>query len=349
MQSKLKSKLTLGLAVVFTMAGAACAAPPAVAPGAAPAAGAKTKVSIMVGGLNKQIYLPAMLTKQLGYFDEQGLEVDLLDEPAGVNAEDAMLAGQVNAVVGFYDHNIDLQAKGKNTMSVVQLDWVPGEVELVSSKLADQIKSPADFKGRNLGVTGLGSSTNFLTQYLAVKNGVPIDQIHSVAVGAGNTFIAALQKGEIDAGMTTEPTISRLLKTGDAKVLVDMRTAEGTRAALGGTYPAACVYLQTAWANQNKDTVQKMANAFVKTLKWIQAHSAAEIADKMPQDYWVSDKDLYVKALDAGKGMYTADGKMPPDGPATVLNVLSAFDQNVKDKKIDLQATYTTQFVDAAK
>ena len=115
MQSKLKSKLTLGLAVVFTMAGAACAAPPAAAPGAAPAAGAKTKVSIMVGGLNKQIYLPAMLTKQLGYFDEQGLEVDLLDEPAGVNAEDAMLAGQVNAVVGFYDHNIDLQAKGKNT------------------------------------------------------------------------------------------------------------------------------------------------------------------------------------------------------------------------------------------
>ena len=47
--------------------------------------------------------------------------------------------------------------------------------------------------------------------------------------------------------------------------------------------------------------------------------------------------------------MYTADGKMPADGPATVLNVLSAFDRNVKDKKIDLQATYTTQFVDNAK
>jgi len=50
----------------------------------------------------------------------------------------------------------------------VQFSQAPGEVVLVSAKLADAIKSPADFKGRALGVTGLGSSTNFLMQYLAV-------------------------------------------------------------------------------------------------------------------------------------------------------------------------------------
>ncbi len=308
----------------------------------------KPKVKIMVGGLNKQIYLPAMLTKQLGFFDEEGLDVELLDEPSGVSAEDAMLAGQVDAVVGFYDHNIDLQGAGKTTESIVQLDWVPGEVELVDAKKADQIKSPADFKDKNLGVTGLGSSTNFLTQYLAVKNGVPVDQIHSIAVGAGDTFIAAMQHGQIDAGMTTEPTISRLLKTGEAKVLVDMRTADGTRAALGGTYPAASVYTQTAWADSHKDAAQRVANAFVKTLKWINTHSAAEIADKMPQDYYVGDKDMYVKALEAGKGMYSPDGKMPADGPQTVLNVLSAFDKNVQGKQIDLSKTFTNEFVDKA-
>ena len=334
----------LGLALTV----GACA--PAASPAAnvAPTAAPKVKVSIMVGGLNKQIYLPTMLTKQLGYFESEGLDLDMLDEPSGVSAEDAMLSGQVNGVVGFYDHNIDLQGLGKPTLSVVQLDWVPGEVELVAASKADQIKSPADFKGKNLGVTGLGSSTNFLTQYLAVKNGVPIDQIHSVAVGAGDTFIAAMKQGTIDAGMTTEPTISRMLKSGDAKILVDMRTAEGTKAALGGTYPAACLYMQTAWVNQNKATAQKLANAFVKTLKWIQTHTAAEIADKMPQDYWVGDKDLYVKALEGGKGMYSPDGRMPPDGPQTVLNVLSAFDKNVQGKQIDLKATFTTEFVDSA-
>jgi NitT/TauT family transport system substrate-binding protein len=327
------------------MSSAATVAPTA----ASSTSGAMTKVSIMVGGLNKHIYLPAKLTDQLGYFKDEGLDISLLDEPAGVDAETAMLAGQVQGVVGFYDHNLDLQGKGKSTESVVQLDWVPGEVELVDSKKADQIKSPADFKGRNLGVTGLGSSTNFLTQYLAVKNGVPIDQIHSVAVGAGNTFIAALQHGQIDAGMTTEPTISRLLKTGEAKILVDMRTAEGTKAALGGTYPAACLYMQTEFVNANKPTVQKLANAFVKTLKWIHSHTADEIAAKMPADYYAGDQALYVNALKGGLGMYTSDGKMPTDGPPTVLNVLSAFDPNVKGKNIDLSKTYTTEFVDNVK
>src|SRR5690242_14130770 len=200
-------------------------------------AGAAEKISIMVGGLEKIIYLPAKLAEQLGYFKAEGLDVELLSEPAGVNAEDEMLAGAVQGVVGFYDHSIDLQAKGKLVESVVQFSQAPGEVELVSAKMADQIKSPADFKGKNLGVTGLGSSTNFLTQYLAVKNGVPLGEFTSIPVGAGNTFIAAMQQGKIDAGMTTEPTISRMLKTGEAKVLVDMRSVDKTREALGGLYP----------------------------------------------------------------------------------------------------------------
>ena len=308
------------------------------------AAHAADKISIMVGGYEKQIYLPAKLAESLGYFKDEGLDVELLNEAAGVDAENQLLAGAVQGVVGFYDHCVDLQAKGKFVESVVQFSQAPGEVELVSSK-HPEIKSPADFKGMSLGVTGLGSSTNFLTEYLAVKNGVKLGEFTSVPVGAGNTFIAAMQQDKIQAGMTTEPTISRLLKTGEAKVLVDMRTLEGTKAALGGTYPAASLYMQTDWVEAHKDTVQKLANAFVKTLKFINTHNGAEIAEKMPKDYYVGDKEGYVKALDAGKAMFTADGVMPDGGPETVLTVLSAFKKELQGKQIDLSKTYTTEFV----
>jgi NitT/TauT family transport system substrate-binding protein len=325
----------------------ACALITVIATGAlieTSAARADDKVTIMVGGYEKQIYLPAKLAEALGYFKDEGLDVELLNEPAGVDAENEMLAGAVQAVVGFYDHSIDLQAKGKFVESVVQFSQAPGEVELVSTK-HPEIKSPADFKGMSLGVTGLGSSTNFLTEYLAVKSGLKLGDFTSVPVGAGTTFIAAMQQDKIQAGMTTEPTISRLLKTGEATVLVDMRTVEGTKAALGGTYPAASLYMQTAWVEANKDTVQKLANAFVKTLKFIDSHSAEEIADKMPKDYYVGDKEGYVKALAAGKAMFTADGVMPQGGPETVLAVLSAFKKDLQGKQIDLSKTFTTEFV----
>ncbi|NTF43722.1 nitrate ABC transporter substrate-binding protein [Rhizobium sp. AC27/96] len=311
---------------------------------AATAANAADKISIMVGGYEKQIYLPAKLAESLGYFKDEGLEVDLLNESAGVDAENQLLAGAVQGVVGFYDHCVDLQAKGKFIKSVVQFSQAPGEVELVSTK-HPEIKSFADMKGKSVGVTGLGSSTNFLTLYMASKAGLSPADVTPVPVGAGQTFIAAMQQDAIQAGMTTEPTISRLLKTGEAKVLVDLRTLKGTEDALGGTYPAASLYMDAAWVDAHKEEVQKLANAFVKTMRFIHTHSAAEIADKMPKDFYVGDKDGYIKALDAGKEMFTADGVMPEDGPKTVLAVLSAFSKNVKGKTIDLSKTYTTEFV----
>lgn len=312
------------------------------------AARAADKITLMVGGLEKQIYLPFMLTQRLGYFKDQALEVELLTEPSGVDAEDELLAGTVQGVGGFYDHCIDLQSKGKYIESVIQILGSPGEVELVSSKHAE-IKTPGDWKGAKLGVTGLGSSTNFLTQYLAVKNGLKLGEFTSIPVGAGDTFISALQRDEIQGGMTTEPTVSRLLKTGEARVLVDLRSAEGTKAALGGPYPATSLYMDAAWVEKHKDETQKLVNAMMKTQTFINTHSAAEIADKMPKEYLVGDRDGYIKALENEKGMFTPDGMMPQGGPETVLSVLSQFSKNLKGKTIDLAKTYTTAFVTNAK
>jgi NitT/TauT family transport system substrate-binding protein len=100
--------------------------------------------------------------------------------------------------------------------------------------------------------------------------------------------------------------------------------------------------------DKHKEETQKLVNAFVKAMKYISTHSPEEIADKMPKDYYVGDKTLYVKALAGTIPMFTTDGRMPADGPETVLKVLSTFDKTVQGKKIDLSKTYTTAFIDAA-
>ena len=129
-----------------------------------------------------------------------------------------------------------------------------------------------------------------------------------------------------------------------------MRTEAGTRAALGGLYPASSLYMDCAWVNAHKETVQRLANAFTKTLKFIGSHSAAEIAEKMPADYAGGDQTLYVKALNDSKGMFNTDGKMKADGAKNVLQVLAQFSPSVKPKKdqVKLADTYTTEFVDKA-
>src|SRR6476646_10291577 len=249
-------------AVVSTTAMTGCAnnASTASTGSTASASANAANVTIMVGGLSKQIYLPFMLAKQLGYYDKIGVNVNLIDEPAGGDATQNMLAGQVQGVGGFYDHNIALQAQGKSSEAVVSMLQIPGEVELCRSDLKGTVTSPADFKGRSLGITDTGSSTDFLTQYLTQKNGVDPAQTTRRGVGAGQTFIAAMKQKAIDCGMTTEPTVSQALSDGTAFILLDMRTAEGSKAALGGTYPATSLYMPVDWVNSHKDTVQKLVN-----------------------------------------------------------------------------------------
>ena len=310
----------------------------------APVARAADTISIMVGGVEKQIYLPFLLADKLGYFKDEGLTVEVLSQPAGVDAENEMLAGAVQGVGGFYDHCIDLQAKGKFVESIIQLARTPGEVELVSTRAAD-VHTAADLKGKSLGVTGLGSSTNFLTQYIVVRQGLKPGEYSVLPVGAGTTFIAAMKQDKIQAGMTTEPTITRLVKSGDARVLVDLRSPDTTRAALGGLYPATALYMPNAWVEKHKKEARKLVNALKRTLVFIKDHSAAEIADVVPKDYYAGDKAGYIEALSHGKIMFTDDGIMPEGGPETVLAVLAGSSKTITNAKIDLSKTFTTKFV----
>ena len=334
---KLAGAALIAAAVLFSTA--ACG-------GNAGGSGNSPEVSIMVGGLNKVIYLPAKLTEQLGYFKDEGLNVTLLEEQSGANSTNAVLAGQVNGAVGFYDHTIMVQPKGQCIQSVVQFANIPGEAEVISTKNAAAYQSMKDLEGKNLGMTSFGSSTDFLTQALAGQAGV--QNYTPVKVGAGPPFIAQLQQGSIDAGMTTDPTIAQLESSGEGKVLVEMRTAEGTKAALGGLYPASSLYMSCDYVQKNPETVQKLANALVKTLRYINANDAATIAAKMPADYAAAGKELYEKSVNDSKGIFNQDGKMDPEGAKNVLRILDTYAADLKGKggSIDMSKTYTTQFVD---
>ncbi|OLC56088.1 MAG: nitrate ABC transporter substrate-binding protein [Chloroflexi bacterium 13_1_40CM_4_68_4] len=341
------SLAVLGIIAILVIA--ACGGAGTPGGSASPSPNEKVSLTIMVGGLNKQIYLPNMLTEKLGYFKDQNLDVTLIDEPSGKDSTTALLASEVEAASGSYDHTIDVAGLGKNLIEVVQLLRAPGEAEMVATTKANDIKSAADFKGKKLGVTSIGSGTHGLTQYLAVKNNIAVTDFTPVPVGAGDTFIAAIKQGTIDAGMTTEPTISRLLKSGDAKVLIDLRTPDGTKAALGGDYPFISLYMRSDWVASHKPAVQRLVNAYVKTLKWIQTHSPDEIAAQLPADYYAGDKQLYLDALKGSLPMFSPDGKMPAGAPDFILKVLQTYNKNVQGKTIDLAKTWTNEFADAAK
>jgi len=310
--------------------------------------GSMPTVTLMVGGIDKQIYLPYQLAQDLGFYKKYGVNMQLsTEQEGGIGAEDAMAAGQVDMAGAWYEHTIDFQLKGKSVEDVVQLSGAPGERIMCAN--GTNITSPAQWKGKTLGVTDLGSGTDELTQYLAARYHLTTKDYTRVAAGDGDTFIAALQHNRITCGMTTQPTVAAIEKEKAGYMAFDLATTAGVQKWLGGFVPTAGVLALRSWVNQNKATVQKVVDALVATMHWINTHSAAQIADAMPQAFVANSlvtKAEYVSALAEDKTQFLPDGIMPSSGPGVVEAIGRT--AGTITGSVDIATTYTNSFAQAA-
>ncbi len=75
----------------------------------------------------------------------------------------------------------------------------------------------------------------------------------------------------------------------------------------------------TDWVKKSPDTVQRLVNASYKALLWIRQHTPEEITEKMPAEFYAKDKALYLEVLKSSMPLFSRDGKVPADGPETIL------------------------------
>ncbi|HYG90212.1 MAG TPA: ABC transporter substrate-binding protein [Azospirillum sp.] len=307
----------------------------------------KKDLKLAVGGKALLYYLPLTLAERLGYFKEAGLNVEISDFGGGAKSLQALVGGSADVVTGAFDHTIQMQAKNQPIVAVVELGRFPGIV-LASVKKAGEIKDVKSLKGKKIGVTAPGSSTNFMVNYMLVQNGLKPEDVSFIGVGGGPSAVAAVKRGEIDAISNLDPVISQLENDGDIAIIADTRTLEGTRTVYGGQYPAAVLYMKPEFVAQNPNTTQALVNVFVKTLKWLDKASADDVVKVLPEEYFLGNKNLYKTAFLHSKPTYSPDGRFTREGAEVAYKVLKAFDPAVAGASIDLSKAYTDSFVEKA-
>ena len=289
-----------------------------------------------------------MLAKQLGEYDKAGVEVELIDFKGGSQALQAVIGGSADVVSGYYDHCVNLAAKGQHLQSFVVYDRYPGMVLAVSPEAKD-IKSIKDLAGKAVGVSAPGSSTDFFLKYLLAKNGMDPTSASVVGIGLAATAVAAMEHGKVQAAVMLDPAVTLMQnKFKDLRILSRYAHAKDTLDVFGGEYPGGSLYTRADWIAKNEATAQKLTNAIVATLKWIHSHTPEEIMAKMPAELVGPDKALYLAALKNTIPMYSQTGMMDPKGAQAVLAVFSQSVPEIAKANIDLSKTYTNKFVEAA-
>jgi len=342
----LPKKVTLAAAALLTatlFAGCSSTA----ASGGADAAATPT-VTIGIGGQTLLTYLPTTLAEQLGYYEEEGLDVELQDLQGGSKALTALLGGSVNVVSGYYEHTIQMQAKNQSITSFVQMGKSPAIALVVAPGSTEEITSLEDLMGKSVGVTAPGSSTHTMLRFLLEEAGLNPDGVSVVAMGAGSSAVAAMESGGVVAGVMLEPDVSVLAeRTGAATVsLADLRSPAGVEEHYDtDMWPSSSFYAQSEWLAENPETAQKLANVLTKTLAYIADHSGAEIAADMPETFSGGDIERYAALIEELKPQLTEDGRNSEAGAEAVLDTQRVANPEVGDAEIDLAATYTNQFV----
>jgi NitT/TauT family transport system substrate-binding protein len=305
----------------------------------------KPKVTIAVGGKNLLYYLPLTIAETQGYFKAEGLEVTIADFAGGSQALRAVVGGSADVVSGAFEHTLNMQSKGQMLRAFVLQGRAPQIVLGVNPKTMPNFRTVVDLKGKKIGVTAPGSSTNVMANFVLAKAGLKPADVSIVGVGAGSGAVAAMRSGQIDAISNLDPVITLLQRSGDLKVISDTRILAEADKVFGGPMPAGCLYAPQSFIDKHPGAVQALANAMVRADKWIQAAGAADIIKAVPENYLLGDRAVYIDAFMAAKGALSPDGLFPEAGAATAVRALQSVDATLKDVKFDLAAAWTNDFV----
>ena len=325
----------------FLAASAAAFALPASALAQAPE---KRKITLAVGGKNLLYYLPLTIAEQLKYFEAEGLEVEIVDFAGGARALQAVVGGSADVVSGAFEHTLNMQAKGQPMRAFVLQGRAPQIVLAVSTKTMSGYKALADLKGKKIGVTAPGSSTNIMTNFVLAKAGIRPADVSYVGVGASQGAVAAIRAGQIDAISNLDPVITILQRAGDIRIISDTRDPVESEKVFGGPMPAGCLYAPVPFVEKNPNTAQALANAIVRANKWIQQAGASDVIKVVPESYLLGDRAVYIDAFLKAKPALSPDGIIPDAGSATALRALSSVDESIGKARLDLKANYTNEF-----
>lgn len=311
------------------------------------------KIKIRLAPMPGMGQVVPQLAQGLGYFEQEGLAVEFVTVMDWIEEDwesaDLLNRGTIDAEVNWFHRVVYGTGNGQPLKALVLLEDSPGMKILVANPLKDQIKSVADFKGRRVSAAAGFSTKRYLTEYAATRAGVKLTDItflpETFQTGrAAPAILKDIAAGQADVLAIMQPTLRGIEASQTMTVLYDLTNREGTRAVLGDVWPARCLFVAPRFIEKNPEAAQRLVNAFVRALRFMNSHTADEIFAKLPLSYFnphtVNDQFRAYKADEKDKlrlalSTFTRDDySIPPSAAefATKLTLSADFDDSPEGK-----------------
>jgi NitT/TauT family transport system substrate-binding protein len=309
------------------------------------------KITVTIATPNKAalLYLPLTIAQELGYFKAEGLELQLIESPSMVRAQQMVLAGEADVVSGWLENILALQPKSQWFQAFVLQGRTPQIALGISTKTMPKYKTLADLRGRRVGIIAPNTPTHTIAHAALESAGLRLGDMNFVSVGPASGAMAALRAGQVDALSYTDPLMTQLEQQGELRIVADTRTVRGNEQICGGEMPSSCLYARPEFLQQYPQTAQAITNAVVQALVWLRTAGWAELMRTVPYSYAAGDRTSYLASFDRMREAIALDGVIPEQGVVNTLNAMRRADPLLRTEAIDPFKSYTNAFAVKAK
>jgi ABC-type nitrate/sulfonate/bicarbonate transport system substrate-binding protein len=183
------------------------------------ATGAAAQDLIRVGKAGREAFsfVPVDIGDQMGIFKKHNLKVEISSFAGDARLQQAMAADAIDMSLSS-GVGMAFIVKGAPVKTVAAFADPPLLFALVVPK-DSPLKSPADLNGRTIGVSGVGSVTQWLVNQIAVKQGWGLGAIQVIGIGENAARVAAVKSRSIDGGVVDIASALNYVKSGEGRIL----------------------------------------------------------------------------------------------------------------------------------
>lgn len=310
--------------------------------------GALPRVVVSLAHANSLNHLPLVLARLLGFFEAEGLTLDVLETDTDEAALLAVAKGTAHLACCAYPLSLGLFARGALWRSLVVQTRVPQSVFGVSVHRMGGFRKTADLRDKRIGLLSTGPCWMVMDAVLR-RGGLTPGDVFAVQADDVGSLLASFRAGNLDAICLNDARMVHLEQQGDVRVVADTRSLKGTRDVFGGIMPGVVLCAPAIWLGQHAAVAQQVANGVVHALKWLQTAGPVDLIRMLPEPFMGRDRALFLAAFEKAREGYSVDGWMARDAAFTALATLRWSDPVFRAASIDIEHTYTNEFVQKAK
>ncbi len=273
----------------------------------------KVKMTIPVVALSMT---PVYLAQGKGFFAEEGLDVDVTSTSGGGPDIRALIAGDVEFSFTTGDNVILAHQEGKKLLMVMSglnrlfINWAmhkdAAKTKGISESTPLQEKLKA-LKGLTVGVTNPGALTAHLASFVIRKAGyVPQQDVQIIPIGAGPTWLAALENRKVDVALTATPVPETAISRGFAIMFIN--NAKGEDPSIP-EFLMENLIARPETVEKNPDLVRKMARALTKANKWALQSTPEQVAEALKPFLGQTDPALLLAGVKSVLPALSPDGR----------------------------------------